>query len=230
MFTDLVNYIVWNPDPIIEKLSDEQFEPLFIYIFLAILLGARLGHCLFYEPDYFLSSGTHLLEMLLPARYGADGSWHITGYEGLASHGGVFGLFVGLWLYCRNFKVPGWVVLDNMGICSSITAFFIRLGNLMNSEIIGKVTCYLLFFFIILIIYKKKGTQSIGSGLYFGLCLTLIFIARFIIEYTKEIQVAFESSLPMDMGQILSIPLIIIGVYSIATSGKRMKLKEVIRK
>ncbi|UKK74390.1 prolipoprotein diacylglyceryl transferase [Segatella bryantii] len=287
MFTDLVNYIVWNPDPIIgslgpitlryyslcwiiglalgyvlmqklyrqQKLSDEQFEPLFIYIFLAILLGARLGHCLFYEPDYFLSSGTHLLEMLLPARYGADGSWHITGYEGLASHGGVFGLFVGLWLYCRNFKVPGWVVLDNMGICSSITAFFIRLGNLMNSEIIGKVTdvpwafifarvdgyprhpgqlyeaiCYLLFFFIILIIYKKKGSQSIGSGLYFGLCLTLIFIARFFIEYTKEIQVAFESSLPMDMGQILSIPLIIIGVYSIATSGKRMKLKEVIRK
>ena len=69
-----------------------------------------------------------------------DGSWKLTGYEGLASHGGVFGMFVAIWLYCRNMKVKGWVVLDNMGIVSGIAAMFIRLGNLMNSEIIGKVT------------------------------------------------------------------------------------------
>ena len=176
----------------------------------------------------------------------------VAGYEGLASHGGVFGMFVGIWLYCRNMKVSGWVVLDNMGICSGITATFIRLGNLMNSEIIGKVTdvpwafifvredqyprhpgqlyealAYFCFFLLILFIYKKRGPKSVGTGFYFGLCLTLIFTFRFFIEYTKEIQVAFEAGLPMDMGQILSIPLIIAGVWSIASSTKRAKEKNV---
>ena len=165
---------------------------------------------------------------------------------------GVFGMFVGIWLYCRNMKVSGWVVLDNMGICSGITATFIRLGNLMNSEIIGKVTdvpwafifvredqyprhpgqlyealAYFCFFLFILFIYKKRGPKSVGTGFYFGLCLTLIFTFRFFIEYTKEIQVAFEAGLPMDMGQILSIPLIIAGVWSIASSTKRAKEKNV---
>ena len=160
-------------------------------------------------------------------------------------------MFVAIWLYCRNVKVPGWVVLDNMGICSGITAMFIRLGNLMNSEIIGKVTdvpwafifvkedqyprhpgqlyeaiAYLVFFLLILFIYKKKGPKSVGTGLYFGLCLTLIFTFRFFIEYTKEIQVAFEAGLPMDMGQILSIPLILLGVWSIVSSYKRSQLLE----
>ena len=162
------------------------------------------------------------------------------------------GMFIGIWLYCRNMKVSGWVVLDNMGICSGITATFIRLGNLMNSEIIGKVTdvpwafifvredqyprhpgqlyealAYFCFFLIILFIYKKRGPKSVGTGFYFGLCLTLIFTFRFFIEYTKEIQVAFEAGLPMDMGQILSIPLIIAGVWSIASSTKRAKEKNV---
>ena len=142
-------------------------------------------------------------------------------------------------------------MLDNMGIVSGITACFIRLGNLMNSEIIGKVTdvpwafifvkedqyprhpgqlyeaiAYLLIFLLILFIYKKKGPKSVGSGLYFGLCLTLIFTFRFFVEYTKEIQVAFEAGLPMDMGQILSLPLIIAGVWSIASSSKRAAKKE----
>lgn len=231
-----------------EKIADEKFDPLFFHIFIGVLVGARLGHCLFYQPDYFLSSADHVIEMLIPMQHMADGSWHFTGYAGLASHGGVIGMLIGIWLYCRRTKVPGWVVLDNMGICSGITATFIRLGNLMNSEIIGKVTdvpwafifvredqyprhpgqlyealAYFCFFLIILFIYKKRGPKSVGTGLYFGLCLTLIFTFRFFIEYTKEIQVAFEAGLPMDMGQILSIPLIIAGVWSIATSRKRMK-------
>ncbi len=70
----------------------------------------------------------------------ADGSWKCTGYEGLASHGGVLGLFIAIWLYCRKTKMGSWTLLDNMGMVSGITACFIRLGNLMNSEIIGKVT------------------------------------------------------------------------------------------
>ena len=85
---------------------------------------------------------------------------------------------------------------------------------------------YLCFFLLIFFIYKKKGPKSVGSGLYFGLCLTLIFVFRFFIEYTKEIQVAFEAGLPMDMGQILSLPLIIAGVWSIASSPKRAAKKE----
>lgn len=123
-----------------QGLSDEKFSPLFLYIFIGVLIGGRLGHCIFYQPEYFLTQWDHFIEMLIPVHHMPDGSWKFTGYEGLSSHGGVFGMFVGIWLYCRNMKVSGWVVLDNMGICSGITATFIRLGNLMNSEIIGKVT------------------------------------------------------------------------------------------
>ncbi len=72
----------------VQKVADEKFDPLFLYCFIGILIGARLGHCIFYEPGYFLSSGQHMVEMLLPIRFTADGSWHFTGYEGLASHGG----------------------------------------------------------------------------------------------------------------------------------------------
>ena len=119
----------------VQKIEDEKFDPLFIYCFCGILIGARLGHCLFYEPEYFLSSGTHMLEMILPMRYGMDGSWHFTGYEGLASHGGTIGIIIALLLYCRNLKMNTWTVLDNISIAVPTTACCIRLGNLMNSEI-----------------------------------------------------------------------------------------------
>ena len=82
-----------------QKIKDELFDPLFIYSFIGILVGARLGHCLFYEPDYFLSSGTHFLEMFVPMHKMADGTWKFTGYAGLASHGGTLGLMIALWLY-----------------------------------------------------------------------------------------------------------------------------------
>lgn len=228
-----------------QKLGMEKFEPLFIYVFLGILVGARLGHCLFYEPQYFLSAWDHMVEMIIPVRHLDDGQWKFVGYQGLASHGGVAGLLAALWLYCRRMKMNGWVVLDNFGICAPITSCFIRLGNLMNSEIIGKPTdmpwafifervdmqprhpgqlyeaiAYLVFFIIILYVYRKN-PRKVGTGLFFGLCLTLIFTFRFIIEYTKEIQEAFEAGLPMDMGQILSLPLIAIGVWSIVRSRKQ---------
>lgn len=221
------------------KYSIEQFDPLFLYVFFGVIIGARLGHCLCYEPGYFLSSWQHVVEMLLPIHFTDDGSgWKFTGYAGLASHGGVAGMLAGLWLYIRRYKMPAWVVLDFMGICSCITATFIRLGNLMNSEIIGKVTdvpwafifanvdkaprhpgqlyealAYLCFFFVILLVYKRH-TEKVGTGLYFGLCLTLVFTFRFFIEYTKEVQEAFEAALPIDMGQILSLPLIALGVWA----------------
>lgn len=231
------------------KYSQEKFEPLFLYVFISILLGARLGHCLFYEPEYFLTSAKNIVEMMVPIRFLEHGGWKYVGYQGLASHGGVVGLLLGLYLYIKRYKMKPWVVLDFFGICSGITACFIRIGNLMNSEIIGKITdvpwafifykvdssprhpgqlyealAYLFLFGLIFFIYKRN-PKKVGTGLFFGLCIFLIFVFRFAIEYTKEIQVAFESGLPIDMGQILSIPLIILGAWAIWQSkGKEVEI------
>ena len=219
-----------------QGIKAELFEPLFFYCFFGILIGARLGHCLFYQPDYYLTSFSHFVEMILPIHFLPDGGWKFTGYEGLASHGGTLGLMIALWIYVRKTKVGIWTVLDNVAIATPIAAFFIRIGNLMNSEIIGKVTdvpwafvfervdmmprhpgqlyeaiAYAILLFIGFAVYKKY-PQRVGTGFYFGLCLTYIFTARFFIEYTKEIQEEFEASLPLDMGQLLSIPFVIMGI------------------
>ena len=220
-----------------QKIKDELFDPLFIYCFLGILIGARLGHCIFYQPDYFLTSFKGFVEMLLPIHFTADGGWKMTGYAGLASHGGTAGLMLALWLYTKRTKLSLWTVLDNIAIATGTTACFIRLGNLMNSEIIGKATdvpwafifekvdmlprhpgqlyeaiAYALLFVIMWALHKKW-PEKIGTGWYFGFCLTYIFTFRFFIEYTKEIQEAFEASLPIDMGQILSIPFVVLGAW-----------------
>ena len=219
-----------------QKLRDEDFDPLFIYCFFGIIIGARLGHCLFYEPDYFLSSGKHIVEMFLPIRFMEGGGWKFIGYQGLASHGGTLGLMIALWLYWRKTHLNLWQVLDDIAIATPITACCIRLGNLWNSEIIGKVTdvpwafifervdqaprhpgqlyeaiAYFLFFFVGWYFYRQ-GKKKAGSGFFFGLCLMLIFTFRFFIEFTKDIQEPFEARLPLDMGQILSIPFIILGL------------------
>lgn len=229
-----------------QKVKDAYFDPLFMYCFLGILIGARLGHCLFYQPEYFLSSWTHVVEMFLPIHQMADGSWKFTGYEGLASHGGTIGLMVALYLYYRKTGMNLWHVLDDIAIATPITACFIRLGNLMNSEIIGTPTnvpwafifervdmtprhpgqlyeaiAYFFFFFVMLHFYKRT-SKKVGTGFYFGLCLTLIFTFRFFIEYTKDIQVDFESGMILNMGQLLSIPFIILGIACMR-GGKWMK-------
>ena len=234
-----------------QKIKDELFDPLFIYCFFGILIGARLGHCLFYQPQDFLTSWQGIVEMLLPIHIGNNGSWwgetfgfFPTGYAGLASHGGTLGLMIALWLYVRKTKLSIWTVLDNIAIATGTTASFIRLGNLMNSEIIGKITdvpwafifekvdtmprhpgqlyeaiAYALLFCIMWALHKKM-PEKIGTGWYFGFCLTYIFTFRFFIEYTKEIQEAFEATLPLDMGQILSIPFVILGTYCMIRAKK----------
>ena len=215
-----------------QKIRPELFDPLFIYCFVGILIGSRLGHCLFYEPGYFLSSFKHMVEMILPIRFLADGSWRFTGYEGLASHGGTIGLIIALWLYVRRTKVNLWRVLDNVAIATPVTACLIRLGNLMNSEIIGKVTDVpwafifervdmlprhpgqlyeAVFVFIGWYLYRKR-PERVGTGFFFGMCITLIFTARFFIEFTKDIQEAFEASMALNMGQLLSLPFIALGL------------------
>jgi len=228
-----------------QKIKDELFDPLFIYCFLGILIGARLGHCIFYQPDYFLTSWKGFVEMLLPIHFDQYGSWHMTGYQGLASHGGTLGLILALLLYVKHTGVGLWRVLDNIAIATGTTACFIRLGNLMNSEIIGKVTdvpwafvfervdqlprhpgqlyeatAYAVLFVAMWIIYRRK-THLVGTGFYFGLCLFYIFTFRFFIEYTKEVQEAFEASLPIDMGQILSLPFIAVGLWYMVKGMKK---------
>ena len=234
-----------------QNIPNEKFEPLFIYCFMGILVGARLGHCIFYQPDYFLTSWKGVVEMFLPIKIDTTGGWHMTGYQGLASHGGTLGLIITLLLYVRRFKVPVWTVLDNIAIATGITACCIRIGNLMNSEIVGKITdeslpwafwfvqndgpqnvvlrhpgplyeaiAYALLFVLMFWLYKKM-PQRVGTGFYFGLCLAYIFTFRFFIEYFKEVQEAFEQGLPFDMGQILSIPFIIIGVWCMVKGLKR---------
>ena len=137
MMTDLLNYIVWQPDLEAFRLGPiavRWYGLMWIIGLALILIGARLGHCIFYEPDYFLTSGKGFVEMFLPIRFLPDGDWTVTGYAGLASHGGTLGLMIALWLYVRKTKLSIWTVLDNIAIATGTTACFIRLGNLMNSE------------------------------------------------------------------------------------------------
>ena len=222
-----------------QHIKDELFDPLFVYCFVGILVGARLGHCLFYQPDYFLSSWQGVVEMVLPIHILPDGGWKFTGFEGLASHGGTLGLIIALWLYVRKTRLNIWRVLDNIAIATGTTACFIRLGNLMNSEIIGKVTdvpwafifervdsyprhpgqlyealAYALFFFVGWWFYRHK-PERVGTGFFFGLCILLIFTFRFFIEYTKEVQVDFENGMMFNMGQLLSVPFILLGAWCV---------------
>ena len=240
-----------------QKIKDELFDPLFVYCFIGILIGSRLGHCIFYQPDYFLTSWKGFIEMLLPIHIDIYGDWHLTGYQGLASHGGTLGLMIALWLYVRKTGVGFWRVLDNIAIATGTTACMIRLGNLMNSEIIGKVTdvpwafvfehvdlqprhpaqlyeamAYALLFVLMWALYKKSEDQSpkstvysqiptVGTGFYFGFALTYIFTFRFFIEQFKEVQEAFEQDMTFDMGQLLSVPFVILGVWCMVRGWKK---------
>ena len=231
------------------KIDEKTFEPLFFYCFFGILIGARLGHCLFYQPDYYLN---HFWEMILPVKFLPDGGWKWTGYEGLASHGGTLGLIIALWMYCRKTKMHYMDVLDMIAVATPITACFIRLANLMNSEIIGQPTdvpwafvfervdmlprhpaqlyeaiAYFIFFLGMVYLYKRgqqkreKASLPYHRGFFFGLCLTEIFVFRFFIEFLKEDQVDFERTMALNMGQWLSIPFILIGVYFMFFYGKK---------
>lgn len=224
-----------------QKKDESLFEPLFMYCFIGILVGARLGHCLFYEPEYYLS---HPIEMFLPIKESVNG-WKFIGYQGLASHGGTIGLFLALWFYCRKTKLKFAWVLDNIAITTPIVAGMIRIGNFMNSEIIGRATespfgiiftkvdnvarhpaqlyeaiAYFVFFICGWLLYKKF-PKKVGSLFYFGYCLATIFTFRFFVEFVKEIQVDFEQGMMFNMGQWLSIPFVIIGIGCIIYSIRR---------
>lgn len=228
------------------KISEDKFTPLFFYCVIGITLGARLGHCIFYDWSYYQN---HLIEMILPIRQFPGEGWKWIGYKGLASHGGTLGLIIALWLYCRKTKMHYMDVLDMIAVATPICACCIRLANLMNSEIIGKPTnmpwafvfeqvdmlprhpaqlyeaiAYFIFFLGMIYLYKKSDYgQKLHRGFFFGLCLTEIFVFRFFVEFLKENQVDFESTMTLNMGQWLSVPFVIIGIYFMLFYGKNKR-------
>ena len=231
------------------KISEDKFTPLFFYCVIGITLGARLGHCIFYDWGYYQN---HLIEMILPIKQFPNEGWKWIGYQGLASHGGTLGLIIALWLYCRRTKMHYMDVLDMIAVATPICACFIRLANLMNSEIIGKPTdmpwafvfeqvdmlprhpaqlyeaiAYFIFFLGMVYLYKKSdhGTK-LHRGFFFGLCLTEIFTFRFFVEFLKENQVDFENAMTLNMGQWLSIPFVIIGIYFMLLYGRKQTIKK----
>ena len=230
------------------KISEDKFTPLFFYCVIGITLGARLGHCIFYDWSYYQN---HLIEMILPVKQFPNEGWKWIGYRGLASHGGTLGLIIALWLYCRKTKMHYMDVLDMIAVATPICACFIRLANLMNSEIIGKpadipwafvfeqvdmlprhpaqlyeAIAYFIFFLGMIYLYKKSDHgQKLHRGFFFGLCLTEIFVFRFFVEFLKENQVDFENTMTLNMGQWLSVPFVIIGIYFMLFYGKKQAIK-----
>lgn len=236
-----------------EKISEEFIEPLLVYVVFSTLIGARLGEVFFYNWDYY---SNHLIEILLPIRekenggflFGLLNNYEFIGFRGLASHGASIGIILGLYIYQRkyNYKPLLWL-LDRLSIPVSLGAFFVRIGNFFNSEIVGKYTGnnfgvifinrgetlprhptqlyesfgYLILFLILNYFYKNRENNN---GYLFGIFLSTMFTIRFIVEFLKESQGGFESKLTLfSTGQWLSIPMILSGLFIIIYSLKKLK-------
>lgn len=216
-----------------EKLSQQLLDKISIWTILWTFIGLRLGHFLFYDPKMFI---TNPLEIILPFE---DGKF--VGYQGLASHGAVIAIIGFIIYYCWKHKINFLWLLDRLGIAIPIAAAFVRVGNLMNHEIVGSITnvpwafnfiyggygvagtlrhpaqlyesaVYLLVFIALTIYYFKFAKGKVAAGRTSGITLFVIFTARFIIEFFKEVQVESEIGHALDNGQILSIPLILLGL------------------
>lgn len=261
----LFNYITWAPDPeifslgplsvryyglffamafligyyIVDKMfrrenaSEEWLDKLFVYVMIATVVGARLGHVLFYGWEYYSQNPADILKV-----------WQ----GGLASHGGAFGILFAIWLYSKKVTKRSMLwTMDKLVIPVALAAVFIRLGNLMNSEIVGSLTdlpwgfiflkahginnpelprhpaqlyeafSYLITFVVLMYMYWKRNAAR-RPGLIFGVFLIGIFATRFFIEFLKEDQEAFEATMALNMGQILSIPFVIGAIYLIYRS------------
>ncbi len=259
-----MEHIVWNADPILlsfgsvqvywygalfatailsgfgvmnkiykfENKPIQQLETLQFYIIIGIVVGARLGHCLFYDPSYYLDNPLKIFYV-----------WE----GGLASHGGGMGAIIATFFYAKKSKVSFLYLLDRLAIPTALFAFFVRMGNLMNSEIIGNVTnvswafifsrvdelprhpaqlyeaiSYLSIFIMLSLIYLYT-QKSKNSGFLFGVFLLSVFVARFLIEFVKVPQAMYENISFMSTGQMLSIPFLLMAVWLIVSSKKRMK-------
>jgi len=257
-----MDYLVWNPDPVLiafmglkvhwygllfasailtgfhmikwifekENVDLEKLDIGFIYVFVGIVVGARLGHCLFYDPAYYLSNPLKILAV-----------WE----GGLASHGGGLGVIIALYIFTKKYKINLLWLLDRVSISTIIFAFFVRMGNFMNSEILGTQTdvswaiifsrvdllprhpaqlyeafSYFLIFFVLLAIYIKQDGKT-KNGQIFGIFLTLVFSVRIIVEFFKVKQASYASEFLISTGQMLSVPFLLIGLWLIFYSMKK---------
>lgn len=245
----VVSYILMLRIFKIEGKTQEDLDKLTIYIFLGIFIGARLGHCFFYEwSDYYRH---HFLEIFIPFRE-INGSWQFTGFQGLASHGAAIGTLVALYLYKNKTKTDFLWITDRLILVVPLAGAFVRIGNFFNSEIIGKPTesnlpwavifekanlvphelnllprhpaqlyeavGYIILFLVLWGMYQKNHKPK--PGLLFGVFLVFLFGIRFVIEFFKENQVDFEQTMAFNMGQLLSVPFILAGLYLIFRKGK----------
>lgn len=241
LFAFLCGYIILAKMFKRENVDVKYLDSFVIYMFVAVLVGARLGHCLFYEPSYYLTS-EHWLEIILPFNIRTG---QFTGFQGLASHGAALAILFVLWLFWKRQGVnPIWLV-DRLVIVIALGGAFIRLGNLFNSEIYGVETTlpwgfvfernhetmpkhptqlyeslsYFLIFIVSCLIYNRKRGQ-LKAGVMFGWWLIALFGMRLLIEFVKEEQVAFEQGMMLDMGQLLSLPFILLGVVMLVLGYK----------
>jgi phosphatidylglycerol---prolipoprotein diacylglyceryl transferase len=237
----LFGYIIMQKMFKNEGLNELVLDRLTIYMAIGTIVGARLGHCLFYEPEYYLARPLEILKV-----------WK----GGLASHGAAIGILVALGFFEAKEKKGYFWVLDRIAVVVALAGFFIRMGNLMNSEIYGVETtapwgflffrgdphdmdmngnpvprhptqiyealAYLFVFVLLFWLYwRKKG--NVYQGLLISIFLILVFTARFFIEYVKEVQVPWEKNMLLDLGQALSIPFILFGVLGLYLSLKIKK-------
>ncbi len=213
-----------------EGISEEVLDKLTIYVGLGTILGARLGHVLFYQPDYYLQHPLEVLQI-----------WK----GGLASHGAALGILIALWFFSRVAKRSYLWILDRIVIVVALSGALIRLGNLINSEIYGgqttlpwgvkfiqnypqgtpldlipanhptqiyeSISLFLVFALLAFLYYKKDAGKK--PGLLFSLFLIPVFVFRFLIEFIKNTQVGFEEEMVINMGQILSIPFVLVGIF-----------------
>lgn len=215
-----------------EGFDPEKVSSLIFHCMIGTIVGARLGHCLFYEPEYYLS---HPHEILFV--------WK----GGLASHGGTLGVILAVWLFQRKNREIGYMWLADRGVPAiALTAAFIRIGNFFNSEIIGRPSevpwavvfqrvdnvprhpamlyealAYLGLFSVSFFIYRRDG-KNLRPGLLIGMLFAWIFGARFVLEFYKENQVAFESDMMLNMGQLLSIPFVVVGILLMTGTWKKL--------
>lgn len=222
---------------------DKLLDPLLYTLAIGTIVGARLGHCIFYDPGYYFGSAAGFLEIFMP--------WK----GGLASHGGAIALLFAMWWYSKHYgKKYGfgflWI-MDRLVITVCFAGACIRLGNLFNSEIYGDVTSlpwgfifernretepkhptqlyealsYVILGIILLLLYEKK-LPRLHAGTVFASFLIALFGMRFLIEFIKEPQEAFEENMVLNMGQLLSLPFIVAGivllVWSLAKGGPAM--------
>jgi len=228
----------------------EKLDVIFMYVFISMLIGMRLGDVFFYSWDYYQN---HLLEIFIPFKQ-VNGSWQFTGFTGFASHGAAIAIPIAMYFYAKKHLQKPWLfILDRLAIMVALAGFFIRLGNFFNSEIYGKETgtnfgvifkangetvarhptqlyeaiSYLILFFVMWYLYWKTDKKN-QTGFLFGLFMVVLWSLRFFIEFLKEAQVdgredwVFNS---LNTGQVLSIPLVLIGVWLMFRTAKKKEVE-----